>query len=705
VDWLEAIGWLSRLTSGSVYGVPLSVALMLPVVVLLFATRLRDGPARTSSPAAIAARRPGWLARRRARAGIAHGRDRMDVGYASAYRSVHLTVRELAGNGLAVGGPKSGKTNFLQLLIEAAAGQIPIVVLDPKASPALARTVRAHGGQVWTLDGKTPADLLDPRPWQVPDMLLEAEEYPAEGRVYRDAAHQRALWAAWALALDRKPMNLGELRRLLDRQELLRALEPHRGRDSRIGDWIGRLEHQHGGIEDSGARGLERALGVLLDGIAIRGSLRTCPEAIRLEDVLDARGLLLFSLDEFTYQHPTRKVAAWVMLAMGRLATSLPPDDGSGRPRALLLVDEVGALGSSARHLRGLVGRAREAGLAVVMATQGLSDLRAVQPALVDEVLQDTAWQVGFRQGSPDDAALMESLFGLGWAKEESWRSDGLTTARMVERPRVPVDEWKNGLEPGDAWLRIAPIDGRWRQERVRLAMSQTPDPQPGPHSGTKRSGPLARVRAGDAGPQGGERPPRLPLPPGAAPSEAEAVAAALPGAPRPLPVELLARLPADFLAKTKLGPLPRARRDLGPCLLWTGARHATKGYGRHYAEGDDWLAHRYAWVKVYGRSRWIRWRRANRSRSTTCAGCCCASVRTTWSSCRGRRTRAAVTRQTAGPSGAKAVSCRRAELEPATAISRAQNVDLSDQSDILELCQLHLFGIQHRRLLVQRTI
>src|ERR671930_96589 len=55
----------------------------------------------------------------------------------------------------------------------ALAGRLPIVVIDPKGSPALAATVRAHGGQVWTLDGTLPADLLDPRPWQVPDLLLE----------------------------------------------------------------------------------------------------------------------------------------------------------------------------------------------------------------------------------------------------------------------------------------------------------------------------------------------------------------------------------------------------------------------------------------------------------------------------------------------------------------------------------------------------
>ena len=213
----------------------------------------------------------------------------------------------------------SGKTTFLQLLVEASAGRMPCVILDPKGSPALEQTVRAHGGIVWTLDGKVPADLLDPRPWQVADLLLEAEEYGADARAYLDPAHQRALWAAWSLALRRAPMDLASLRRLLDRDILTNALIPFRDRDPRIAEWIQRLQHQHGGIEDGGARGLDRALGTLLDGVALRGSLRSCPEALRLEDVLDTRGLVLFSLDAAGYPHATRKVAAWILLGMARV--------------------------------------------------------------------------------------------------------------------------------------------------------------------------------------------------------------------------------------------------------------------------------------------------------------------------------------------------------------------------------------------------
>lgn len=70
------------------------------------------------------------------------------------------------------------------------------------------------------------------------------------------------------------------------------------------------------------------------------------PRSTALEDVLDTRGSVLFSLDVADYPHATRKVASWVLLGMGRLAkTFLGTAVHGSTPRALLLVDEVGALG------------------------------------------------------------------------------------------------------------------------------------------------------------------------------------------------------------------------------------------------------------------------------------------------------------------------------------------------------------------------
>jgi hypothetical protein len=194
---------------------------------------------------------------------------------------------------------------------------------------------------------------------------------------------------------------------------------------------MGRLEHQQP-IEEAGARDLDRVLGNLLDGVALGGSLGTGDEAIRLEDVVETNGLVLFKLDAQQYPHATRKIAAWLLLGLGRAAHQLPTPV-KGAPSALLLVDEVGALGPAARHLRGLVGRAREAGLAVVLATQGPSDLESVDHALLAQVLQDTAWQLVLGQGT-FDSGVASRMLGVRPDVETTLRSDGLATR---------IDRWR----------------------------------------------------------------------------------------------------------------------------------------------------------------------------------------------------------------------------------------------------------------------
>jgi hypothetical protein len=94
-------------------------------------------------------------------------------------------------------------------------------------------------------------------------------------------------------------------------------------------------------------------------------------------------------------------------------------------------------------------------------------------------VKPDTSWQVGFRQGGPRDAELLRDLFGQTWSVDETWSSDGRVTKRQVQRWRVDTDEWMNHLEPGDGWLRVAPVDRRWRQERIRVALPKVTRPLP----------------------------------------------------------------------------------------------------------------------------------------------------------------------------------------------------------------------------------
>jgi FtsK/SpoIIIE family len=96
---------------------------------LMYAAMHMSSRSASAPTHTAAVRRPGWIARRRARGGITHRRGCVGVGYRSAVGAVHLTERELAGHGLVVGGPGSGKTTFLQLLVEASAGRVPVVIV------------------------------------------------------------------------------------------------------------------------------------------------------------------------------------------------------------------------------------------------------------------------------------------------------------------------------------------------------------------------------------------------------------------------------------------------------------------------------------------------------------------------------------------------------------------------------------------------
>ncbi len=141
-------------------------------------------------------------------------------------------------------------------------------------------------------------------------------------------------------------------------------------------------------------------------------------------------------------------------------------------------------------------------------------------------------------------------------------RNDGRVTKRQVERPRVPVDEWMNSLEPGDAWLRVAPIDKGWRQVRVRVALPQTP--------AVRDSGTALGKRDGHHSGNGAQVVPEDDFE--GAPYPAMPTAPrALPPLPPDCPAELLAKMGADILAKVERR-WPKRHHELGPCLVWTGA-------------------------------------------------------------------------------------------------------------------------------------
>ncbi len=103
----DALSTLVRLFSVQWNGLPVASLVLFAVGGVMYLAM-----ARASAPAtrSLARRSPGWIARRRARGGIAHHRGGIGVGYRSATAAVHLDLSALNHHGYVGGAPGSGKT-------------------------------------------------------------------------------------------------------------------------------------------------------------------------------------------------------------------------------------------------------------------------------------------------------------------------------------------------------------------------------------------------------------------------------------------------------------------------------------------------------------------------------------------------------------------------------------------------------------------
>jgi hypothetical protein len=162
-----------RLLSITWQGVPVASLAVFVIGGLMYA--VMSVSTRSTTPSTMmATRRPGWIARRRARGRIRPTKPGAAIGYASATRQVGLSPRELALGGLSLGAPGSGKTYAAAVLIEALAWQgRACVILDPKPSRALADVVAGVGGTIWTIGGDRRWDALPADPSELANQLVE----------------------------------------------------------------------------------------------------------------------------------------------------------------------------------------------------------------------------------------------------------------------------------------------------------------------------------------------------------------------------------------------------------------------------------------------------------------------------------------------------------------------------------------------------
>jgi hypothetical protein len=296
--------------------------------------------------------------------------------------------------------------------------------------------------------------VLDDEPAILAQQLLEGEVYTDRAAVYRAISEHAILRAATVLKWRGEAREPARILDMLTSPASLAASirEAMPPGDPTAQRWLTELDKPTRTHYEAYATFSDR-LGSLLDSPAGR-SLGTGENAIRLTEVLKTGSKLLIRLEP-RYGGISRKLGAWALVAMLRLASELRYSRWNGR--CLFVIDEPRLLKSEGRHLIDLMGTARDAGIGLVVADQGIAGLVEVHPDLPEAVLRLTSWQMVFRQGSPADAAQMEKLFGEQWRDDVSTYSDGRTIRRKVESPRVR-SSWLMRLPTGHGWLRMAPI-------------------------------------------------------------------------------------------------------------------------------------------------------------------------------------------------------------------------------------------------------
>ncbi len=411
-------------------------------------------PARQRPQAPEKRRRPGWIARLRARVGVGHGRNRWGIGFSNSLLSVGVKVDDLRHHALVCGATGSGKTSALQLLIDAFADRLPIVVVDCKSSVALQNRVAATADNViWSIGGSIRWDPLRGDPTSLANRLIQGEWYSRDADIYRASAERYLLWLVQSIDLAGLPRTPERVLDLLEPNKLMSLLRELRTPEA------ARLSSQVHGLrqfEREGVAGFRARFGLVIEGI----TGQNLGPGLTLENAIDAGQTVLFSLDAATYPALATKIGAWVMLDLVRVAAQRPGP-------CLVIVDEFSALGREGRHVIPLLARTREAGMMCVLATQGLADLARVEPSLPQQITQNTAVRLALRQGSAEDQEGWSALLGGAPVPYKDSRFVDRNRARAVSPDELAT------LRTGEAYLHIMPGAGDGVRKRLWIARPQ----------------------------------------------------------------------------------------------------------------------------------------------------------------------------------------------------------------------------------------
>ncbi len=325
-----------------------------------------------------------------------------------------------------IGATGAGKTVTQAAIAQAhvLAGQA-VIVIDPKGDRYLCGVLQEAASKMGVrFRGWSPAaaTIYNPfargGPTEITDKALAGHRWTEP---HYELATQRLLLHVLATmqAAGKWPPTLSQIVGHMDPDRLdLAAQEIGGDLAERVSAYVDGLSARGrsdlGGGRDRLAVLAEGELGPRLDPALGEGPQIDLAEAMR------AREVVYFHIDADRFPAASKLLGAALVIDLVTLTAEMQGSELGG----LLVIDEFAAL--AAEQVSRLFGRARSAGLSVLLGTQSLADLRGARPdddsdTLTEQVLTNIEFAVVHREADPDSAERLARMAGTrpAWSTTE----------------------------------------------------------------------------------------------------------------------------------------------------------------------------------------------------------------------------------------------------------------------------------------------
>ncbi|HYM46088.1 MAG TPA: helicase HerA-like domain-containing protein [Solirubrobacteraceae bacterium] len=373
--------------------------------------------------------------------GLLHG-DRLIVGREENGEPVSIPLGDSRGgrHTLVVGATGSGKTvTATWIATRAIAGGMGVVAIDPKGDgrmrAELARSAQACGRPFipWTPDGPS---VYNPytrgEATEIADKALAGERF-TEPHYQRQA--QRYLgYEVRALRGVGLEVSLKALVEYLDpaRLEVLARSLPEE-RAAATHEYLDSLTSR----QQSDLSGVRDRLSIMAesDFAAWLDPRTPGAEPFNLIEAVRERAVVYFDLQADSRPLLAQMLGVAIVIDLQTTVAAL-----QGRPTpTLAIIDEFSAI--AAEQVTRLFGRARSAGVSLLLGTQEFSDLRlAGREMVLEQVLGNLSSLIAHRQIVPDSADLVARLAGSRGVWKTSHSSDGRWTRTRASAPLIRAE-------------------------------------------------------------------------------------------------------------------------------------------------------------------------------------------------------------------------------------------------------------------------